>query len=143
MWTVDAKKLRGTDKVAVSPPFKVDGAEGNSFKMMLYPMMVNEKKGGASFKKAKGKGFVQLKCETVDEDTLGTVKLSASVGSGREDSAWQNPLDDEVRHNFGECGVCSLQPKNEDDHWNFLNAVDEPSQTFAVRLQLQPVQAMS
>jgi len=134
IWTVDAKKLRGSDKVAVSSPFEMDLASG-TFKIMLCPKAVSDRKGGASFKKAKGKGFVQLK---FDGESVVPVSLNVSVGTGRPDVVWQNPMKDPVIHDFNDCGVCSLQPKNEDD-WNFMRAVDEPSQTFAVRLEMQPI----
>ncbi|CAE8591292.1 unnamed protein product, partial [Polarella glacialis] len=137
IWTVDAKKLRGSDKVAVSPPFELDNTPGR-FKMMLVPKPVSDRKGGACFKKAKGKGFIQLKCEA----GLGTaascaVRLNVSVGTGRPDSVWQSPIKEPVYHNFEECGVCQLPPRQEDE-WNFTRAVDEPSQTFAVRLEFMP-----
>merc|ERR1719148_158595 len=39
-WLVDARKLRGNDKQAVSPPFELFSAHrqhGATFKMMIYP----------------------------------------------------------------------------------------------------------
>lgn len=150
IWTVDSKKLKGSDKVAVSPPFQVACLPG-TFKMMLCPRTVSDRKGGASFKKAKGRGYVQIKCEAGgNSDTLGVASMNISVGPGRVDSKWQSPLKDPVQHNFEDCGVCSLQAKTEiaapesadKDDWNFLAAVDEASQTFAVRLDLQSVSAL-
>eukprot|EP00930_Biecheleria_cincta_P095276 TRINITY_DN87254_c0_g1_i1.p1 TRINITY_DN87254_c0_g1~~TRINITY_DN87254_c0_g1_i1.p1 ORF type:complete len:359 (+),score=68.02 TRINITY_DN87254_c0_g1_i1:85-1161(+) len=150
IWTVDAKKLRGSDKVAVSPPFQVACAPG-TFKMMLCPRTVSDRKGGASFKKAKGRGYVQVKCEAGgNSHTLGMASMNISVGPGRADSKWQSPLKEPVHHNFEDCGVCSLQSKADisapdsadKDDWNFLAAVDDASQTFAVRLDLQSVRAL-
>lgn len=144
-WTVDAKKLKGSDRIAVSPPFEVS-CVSRRFKMMLCPRSVSDKKGGACFKNAKGRGVVQLKCETGETaDMLGTVCINISVGPGRVDSAWQSPLKEPVCHDFDEYGVCSFGAKLEatppdsadKDDWNFLQAVDEASQTFAVRLELQ------
>eukprot|EP00933_Yihiella_yeosuensis_P064395 TRINITY_DN67765_c0_g1_i1.p1 TRINITY_DN67765_c0_g1~~TRINITY_DN67765_c0_g1_i1.p1 ORF type:complete len:395 (-),score=96.25 TRINITY_DN67765_c0_g1_i1:308-1492(-) len=140
IWTVDAKKLRGSDKVAVSPPFEIESA-ALTFKMMLCPKAVSDRKGGASFKKAKGRGFVQIKCEKFEKDR-GSVSMNVSVGTGRPDAVWQSPLKDPVRHNFEDCGVCPLPPRPEEkDEWNFTRAVDERSQTFAVRLELLPEKA--
>jgi len=149
IWTVDAKKLKGSDKVAVSPPFQVACAPG-SFKMMLCPRTVSDRKGGASFKKAKGRGYVQIKCEAGENsETLGMASIIIFAGPGRADSKWQSPMKMPLQHNFEDCGVCSLQAKADiaapdsadKDDWNFLAAVDEASQTFAVRLDLQSVQA--
>jgi len=75
-WTVDARKLRGNDKQAVSPPFELSFGPGHpsvTFKMMIYPKVSSENKGGASFKKAKGKGSIQLKCEAELEEAAGTL----------------------------------------------------------------------
>lgn len=138
IWTVDAKKLRGSDKVAVSPPFEVEGSPGQ-FKMMLCPKAVSDRKGGASFRKAKGKGFVQIKCEAeLGINIDNKLSLNVSVGNGRPDAYWQSPLKDPVQHNFEDCGVCCL-PACPEDEWNFLRAVDEPSGTFAVRLETWPL----
>jgi hypothetical protein len=138
IWTVDAKKLRGSDKVAVSPPFEVEGALGQ-FKMMLCPKAISDRKGGSSFKKAKGKGFVQIKCEAeLGSNMDNNLLLNVSVGNGRPDAYWQSPLKDPVQHNFEDCGVCCL-PTRPEDEWNFLRAVDEPSGTFAVRLEAWPL----
>lgn len=71
-WTVDARKLKASDKVAVSPAFQVPTAPGN-FRMMLLPKVVDDRKGGASFKRAKGKGLVQVKCEENLEDRKSVV----------------------------------------------------------------------
>jgi len=149
IWTVDARKLKSSDKIVVSPPFEV-ASVSRRFKMMLCPRSISEKKGGACFKNAKGRGFVQLKSETGETaEGLGLVTINISVGAGRADSAWQTPLKDPVHHDFDECGVCSLEAKSEatlpesteKDDWNFLQAVDVASQTFAVRLELQALPA--
>eukprot|EP00930_Biecheleria_cincta_P055034 TRINITY_DN41402_c0_g1_i1.p1 TRINITY_DN41402_c0_g1~~TRINITY_DN41402_c0_g1_i1.p1 ORF type:complete len:366 (+),score=64.68 TRINITY_DN41402_c0_g1_i1:43-1140(+) len=145
IWTVDAKKLKSGDKILVSPPFEV-ACVSRRFKMMLCPRPISDKKGGACFKNAKGRGFVQLKCETGETaDGLGMMSINISVGPGRADSAWQSPLKQPVHHDFDDCGVCSFEAKSEamlpesaeKDDWNFLQAVDGASQTFAVRLDLQ------
>ncbi|CAK0891968.1 unnamed protein product, partial [Prorocentrum cordatum] len=52
-WSVDAKKLRGSDKQAVSPPLELSlrpGAPPATFKLLLCPS------GGDSFRKAGGVG---------------------------------------------------------------------------------------
>lgn len=145
IWTVDAKKLKSSDKIVVSPPFEV-ASVSRRFKMMLCPRSISDKKGGACFKNAKGRGFVQLKCEKGETgDGLGLVSIDISVGPGRYESAWQTPLNEPVHHDFDDCGVCSLEAKSEatppesaeKNDWNFLQAVDVASQTFAVRLELQ------
>merc|ERR1712216_187434 len=64
-WQVDARKLDSQDKQAVSPQFVIalPVLGPQPFKIALYPKVTNDSKRGASFKKAKGKGKVVLKCE--------------------------------------------------------------------------------
>merc|ERR1719401_3025070 len=59
-WTVDARKLKSKDTEAVSPPFCIDETGDIEFKMLLRPRVTAETKGGASFKKARGRGVVEL-----------------------------------------------------------------------------------
>jgi hypothetical protein len=132
-WHVDARKLKGNDKQAVSPPFELSfGTEfpAVTFKMMLYPKVVNDAKGGASFKKAKGKGYVQVKCEAElsDEQTKAQVKFRIGV-------AGQDPRGPQS-HNFAQSAVCGL-PKDQEE-WDFTETVDKESQTFQVMLEIVP-----
>merc|ERR1740117_2599288 len=94
------------------------------FKMMLYPKVVSDTKGGASFKKARGCGFVQLKCEA---------ELSEAVAH----VTWRVTIDGEKRgpvpHNFALSAVSRL-PK-EQEEWDFNKAVQADSQTFVVCLE--------
>ncbi|CAE8705766.1 unnamed protein product [Polarella glacialis] len=115
-----------------------------TFKMMLVPKPVSDRKGALR----RPAWAWQIKpdktanCTSIGEAGLGTaascaVRLNVSVGTGRPDSVWQSPIKEPVYHNFEECGVCQLPPRQEDE-WNFTRAVDEPSQTFAVRLEFMP-----
>lgn len=134
-WTVDARKLRGNDKQAVSPPFEL--SFGNqfpnvTFKLMLYPKVVNDAKGGASFKKARGRGYVQLKCEAELSEAIANVSFRVSIGSGVSMQEPRGP----VSHNFSSSAVCGL-PK-EQEEWDFSNVVDQESMTFVVCLEIVP-----
>jgi hypothetical protein len=162
-WTVDAKKLKVKDKVAVSPPFELDEKVPGTFRMMLYPKIVSDRKGGASFKKAKGKGSVHIKCESPEGEVHdGVVALRIWVASNAEESdecgtavapvrhvqksaeQEDDTAEDEdeandqprgpVLHNFAEGGICGL-PKDEEE-WNFGKATDELTQRFVVRLEI-------
>jgi hypothetical protein len=131
-WTVDARKLKGNDKQAVSPPFDLSfGSQfpNVTFKMMLYPKVVNDAKGGASFKKARGKGFVQVKCEAELEQTMANVRFR--IGIGREGNCGRAQS-----HNFAQSAVCGL-PKDQEE-FDFNEAVDKDSQTFLVKLEIVP-----
>lgn len=135
-WTVDARKLKGNDKQAVSPPFELNfGLHYPSviFKMMIYPRVVSENKGGASFKKAKGHGFVQLKCEAELSEAIAQVTWRISIGSGEQRQDPRGP----VHHNFALSAVSRLPKEREE--WDFLQAVDQESMTFVVCLEISPM----
>lgn len=132
-WTVDARKLKGNDKQAVSPPFELSfGRENVIFKMMIYPKVMNDSKGGASFKKAKGRGYVQLKCEAEIAEGVAKIKFRIGVGEGANAQGPRGPQ----LHNFSQSAVCGLSKDQEE--WNFEEVVDKDSQTFRVTLEIVP-----
>mmetsp|Transcript_21082 Transcript_21082/g.58423 ORF Transcript_21082/g.58423 Transcript_21082/m.58423 type:complete len:605 (-) Transcript_21082:177-1991(-) len=140
-WTVDARKLKASDKVAVSPAFEMPTAPGK-FRMMLLPKVVDDRKGGASFKRAKGKGLVKVKCEEALNEPAGTtMALRLSVRSGGGSVAEADCQDRHelprgpVKHDFAERGIFGL-PK-EQEEWDFGKIVNG-SQTFVVRLEILP-----
>jgi len=131
-WTVDARKLSGSDRVAVSPPFELSCGEPLTFKMMLSPKaLTGSGRGATSFRKCGGRGIVQLKCEAqTNRDMGGFVTFCVVVGKTPEDAV-TGPPPVPVRHNFAHCAVCDL-PKD----WDFGKFVDESSQTLAVCLHV-------
>merc|ERR1712066_906067 len=68
-WTVDARRLRSTDREAVSPNFELVAGSEINFKMVMRPRKMEDTRGGNSFKKAKNKGTVQLRIVTALEET--------------------------------------------------------------------------
>merc|ERR1712113_651244 len=123
-WAVDCKKLRGNDKQAVSPPFHLEDESLGTFRILVYPKAVNDKKGGASFRKSGGRGSVHLKCEGAMESASNTT-VSLRVSAGR-DQAGCGPVDSfrgPVRHAFSSSGLCGL-PKDQEE-WDFTLMVDE------------------
>eukprot|EP00933_Yihiella_yeosuensis_P081163 TRINITY_DN94711_c0_g1_i1.p1 TRINITY_DN94711_c0_g1~~TRINITY_DN94711_c0_g1_i1.p1 ORF type:complete len:430 (+),score=88.61 TRINITY_DN94711_c0_g1_i1:62-1351(+) len=135
-WTVDARKLKGNDKQAVSPPFELSFGNQHpdvTFKMMIYPKSTSDTKGGASFKRSKGHGFVQLKCEAELSHALANVSFRISIGSQEKQQPFRGP----VSHNFSKNAVCGL-PK-ETEEWDFSTVVDPDSQTFVVCLEIVPL----
>jgi len=77
-WTVTEKQIKSSDKVAVSPSFNVQGA---NFRIMLKPVVQHDHKGGMSFRAAKGRASVQLKCETPQGPSQ--IKFRVFVGQMR------------------------------------------------------------
>lgn len=139
-WTVDARKLKVKDKVVVSPSFKLStdqqGALGSTFRVVMYPTAVSDRKGGASFRKAKGKGSVHLKCESnIDQATGSVLEVYFLVKSVCEDDPDQETRRGPVLHNFFESGFCSL-PKHESE-WDFQRATEaSSSESFVVLLEI-------
>jgi len=102
------------------------------FKIMISPKVTNDGKGGTSFKKSKGTGFVQLKCEADLSRIDASVKFRISIGSGETLQGARGP----ISHNFSQRSVCHLPPGL--DEWDFSTAVDRESRTFAICLEIVP-----
>lgn len=133
-WKIDAKKLQGCDKVAISPSFELSFNGGPlRFKVMLCPKATAEGRGG--FRKAKGRGSVKLKCEEEPPaDTKAIVSFQISVGGGGSDGKLEMASRGPVTHDFAQMGVAGLKPGQDD--WNFKKTVDEATSSFAVRLDI-------
>jgi len=136
-WQVDARKLESQDKQTVSPSFVVDlpvlGPQ--PFKLALYPTITSDSKRGASFKKAKGKGKVVLKCEAQLPTTVPEIGFRIGIGRGDKLQLPRGP----VAHNFSEQSMRGLAKAEEE--WDFTLAVDE-SGTFVVSVALAPSVAL-
>lgn len=137
-WTVDARKLRGNDRSAVSPPFELRDPGSRScwpFKMVINPKITNSGRSGASFRVAKGQGMIQLKCEA-SRSQLASMPLTfwLSAGSGRNFGPLQCPRGP-VEHDFAQSGVQGLS--KDADVWDFSSLVDETTQTFIICLTIQ------
>lgn len=122
-WPVDAKKFNRKDKQIVSPSFEIQ--PGSSFKLILKPEAMGEKKGQACFQKAKGCGSVDLKMMCC-EDSAPTLRLGISVGD--------NSLEGSMEHDFGNSSVCALGQQV--DVFDFRSAADSNTQTTLVCLEV-------
>jgi len=133
-WTVDARKLKSSDREAVSPSFEVSCGGPVSFKMVLKPKVMDSNKGGACFKKSRNKGYVELRCVTdLDNATLNfrpALTFRFQVASEKRSEPFRGP----VRHNFAERAIRGL-PEGQDE-WDFGKVVDRDSNTFCIVLEL-------
>jgi hypothetical protein len=98
--------------------------------MMLCPNSPNVGKGGACFKKACGRGFVQLKCESVLYGTTGETIFRFAIGNDRKITACGSPIE----HDFSELAICDCEQSHFE--WDFNKAVDQASMTFDVFLEI-------
>jgi len=127
-WPVDARRLRGKDKQMISPSFEI--IPGCSFKLMVKPKSVGDKKGQASFHRARGWGSVELKL--VEGTALApTLCFRISVGGGLP----RGP----VQHDFGNCTVGGLGKSEE--YFDFASSVDPHSSSFVIFLETFPCEA--
>lgn len=106
-WTIEKAKvmLASSDHVRISPSMAVPLGEGRApakFKLMLRPKMSSECRGGACFKRAKGRCFIELKCEE-GQDVIGNIQFSCWIGD--------QPPRGPIEHNFSRDAVGRL-PKD-------------------------------
>eukprot|EP00929_Paragymnodinium_shiwhaense_P092287 TRINITY_DN52162_c0_g1_i2.p1 TRINITY_DN52162_c0_g1~~TRINITY_DN52162_c0_g1_i2.p1 ORF type:complete len:473 (-),score=124.79 TRINITY_DN52162_c0_g1_i2:218-1636(-) len=133
-WTVDARKLKSKDTEAVSPPFELAFERSLEFKIVLRPRITSDTKGGASFKAARGKGVVELRClDEVDASVNPLVTFQISIGSPA-DAKKQRPPRGPVVHNFADRSICGLEKGQ--DEWDFSKVVDKETKTFVVVLEV-------
>jgi len=130
-WRIDARKLKATDREHVSPVFSVQFARDVQFKVVIRPKAIHESRGGNSFKKAKGRGTVELRCLEKLDSSLSPVVMFR-IGAS-QDGASGN-FRGEVRHDFSERSICGL-PKDEEE-WNFTEFVNEQLQSFFVCVEI-------
>lgn len=129
-WAVDARKLKGNDKQAVSPSFELlCGGRLLPFKLMIYTKQVTDQKGGASFRKSQGKGNIAIKCEADLTDHPMPLEFWICIGNGET----QQPARGPIIHDFSHGAVCMLP----NDEWDFSSVVDQASSTFMVCLEVQ------
>jgi hypothetical protein len=129
-WTVEERKLRGSDKRLVSPSFDVDfgfGSRPMAFAVMLYPRSATFR-GSASFQQARGVGQVHLKCVSeLGDDVPATIRVS--IGGDR-DRLMRGPF----THNFAASPLFTLP--REQAEWDFGAAVEEGSASVTVSVDV-------
>lgn len=132
-WTVDARKLKSSDREAVSPTFEVSCGGLLKFRMVLKPKAMGNQKGDACFKKSRSKGYVELRCVTELESELHAkpiLMFRLQVASAKRTEPFRGPL----RHNFADRAICGL-PEGQDE-WDFGKVVDHSNNTFGIVLEL-------
>jgi len=135
-WTADSRILKTTNREHVSPIFELSFAGTAEFRLLMKPKSFHNQRGGASFKKSQGKGTVQLVCLTPVEDLVNPViTFRLAVGSGTDPRKQQRPRGP-VQHDFRDRAICGLAESN--DEWEFSRAVDKPTLSFVVCLELFP-----
>lgn len=128
-WRVAARRLKGKGVQLVSPSFNVGDL---SFRLMLKPRTTGTKWGEASFKKSRGHGFVEVKCESA---TCGSAcPLSFRVSVAKDGLTCRQGMRGPVLHDFA-CGAVASLPQELED-WDLRAAVDSNNDTFTVCLEV-------
>merc|ERR1712216_153218 len=80
------------------------------FKLLIHPKVVNDGKGGASFRKAQGIGKIEVKCEgKIEPGESAKMTFRISIGSGKKgDTLKVQPPRGPVTHDFAESGTAGL-----------------------------------
>jgi len=132
-WAVDAKRLDTHNGREVSPQFEIQfpDQDPQTFQLTIYPTVQNDSKHGAGFKKAKGRGRVELKCVSNPPMGFPEVGVRVRAGKGSFAKAPRGP----VLHNFAEKSCCGLAKSEQE--WDFKSAVDE-SKTVTITVEIAP-----
>lgn len=133
-WTVDGRKLRSSDREAVSPQFTVKDCYDLEFKLVLKPKVVEYVKGGSSFRNSRGKGYIELRCVSENSALMlceATLSFKLSISSAKRTEKFRGS----VFHNFRERATCGLVESQ--DEWEFGKIVDDTG-TFIVILECDP-----
>jgi hypothetical protein len=160
LWAVDARRLESQDKQAVSHVFEIElpaprtgkvteGADENAtaaeeaaqverqaFRLLVHPTPKNDGRRGAGFKKSKGKGRIELKCEAQRPSDASDIIFRMGIGRGEH----KQPTRGTVAYNFADGGSCCGLPKSQEE-WNFAQAVDS-TRTFLVVLEIMGCEAL-
>eukprot|EP00933_Yihiella_yeosuensis_P044516 TRINITY_DN3974_c0_g2_i1.p1 TRINITY_DN3974_c0_g2~~TRINITY_DN3974_c0_g2_i1.p1 ORF type:complete len:478 (+),score=93.28 TRINITY_DN3974_c0_g2_i1:97-1434(+) len=134
-WTVDARKLKSTDREAVSPQFELTFGAPVMFKMIMKPKAVSNERGGSCFKRSRGKGTVELRSINLDSTSELAVKpvVTFRIGVGSS-TIKPEKIRGPVRHDFSEKPISGLPDGQA--IWDFGRCVDEATQTFVVCLEV-------
>ena len=147
VWTLEKASLtsKNKDREKVSPSFRIPmGGQDVEFKLNLFATSVSSNRHCSSFKKAKGKGHVALRCvQSIEKCTQPTLKFRVILGEGVT-----SQTSNYTEHNFAEKQICTVSPPLNrsgvphasfkgvgEEEWDFLNA-DMDKLTFVVVLEV-------
>ena len=142
-WCVDGQKLDSHAEKLISPEFRLganfgggekDGENGESqpFRIMLLATQTGGKHG-AGFKKAKGRGNIEIKCLGSYEGP--SISLLVTVGSGSR----KQKARELVKHNFGEKSCCPLAKGGRDPFvWDLKAALSKETKCVEVCIEVLP-----
>lgn len=137
-WCVDGQKLDSHAEKLISPEFRLGAnfggalAESQPFRIMLLATQTGGKHG-AGFKKAKGRGNIEIKCLGSYEGP--SISLLVTVGSGSR----KQKARELVKHNFAEKSCCPLAKGGRDPFvWDLKAALSKETKCVEVCIEVLP-----
>jgi len=125
-WHVPARELSSDGSRFLSPPFEL--SFGSNLPNVSFKVLLNVARA-RSFKKSKGCGYFQLKCESsLAASTNARVTFQVSV----DGQTARGP----VEHDFASKATCGLPQGQE--VWNLSHAVNPKTKTCRVCLEILP-----
>jgi len=109
-WCVDASKFSSNSGRLVSPDFQLHFPQQEPLTFRL--MVIGGKNAG--FKKAKGRGSLELKCFSAVPPGLQSITACVAIGAGESQRISPKP----IKHNFVEKTCCQLR-NGEEASWDF------------------------
>eukprot|EP00931_Biecheleriopsis_adriatica_P027581 TRINITY_DN16574_c0_g1_i1.p1 TRINITY_DN16574_c0_g1~~TRINITY_DN16574_c0_g1_i1.p1 ORF type:complete len:416 (+),score=75.13 TRINITY_DN16574_c0_g1_i1:80-1327(+) len=131
-WNVDGQRLDSNSEKLLSPEFQLTlpDQEAQPFRLMILAKQTGGKHG-AGFRKAKGRGSIEVKCLGSLPDGLPCTAMRLSVGSGNRRQKAQKL----VWHNFSEKNCCHL-PKGDDPDWDLKACVSKDTKCFEICVEV-------
>ncbi|CAE7881607.1 unnamed protein product [Symbiodinium sp. KB8] len=132
-WYVDATKFDSNSERLLSPEFVLHfpgHAEPFTFRMVILATQTGGKHG-AGFKKAKGRGSIELKCSSAVPSGVDSVTALVTIGEGARKQIGAKPTE----HNFGDKTCCQL-PNGEEADWDFKQSVSRDAKCLEIAVEI-------
>ncbi|CAE7516802.1 unnamed protein product [Symbiodinium pilosum] len=132
-WNVDGAKFDSNSERLLSPEFQLrfpGHSEPFTFRMVINATETGGKHG-AGFKKAKGRGSIQLKCSSAVPSDVDSVTALVSIGEGTRKQIGLKPIE----HNFGDKTCCQLRNGDEAD-WDFKQSVSRDAKSCEISVEI-------
>ena len=132
-WYVDAAKFESNSERLLSPEFQLHfpgQAEPFTFRMVILATQTGGK-NGAGFKKAKGRGSIELKCSSTVPSGVDSVTAFVTIGEGARKQFCAKPIE----HNFADKTCCQLRNGEEAD-WDFRQSISRDTKNCEISVEV-------
>merc|ERR1712232_395029 len=139
VFQVHQSKLQSRERAIVLQMFYVNIAGSRvPFRVHILANKIHHKRHGNSFKTAQGRGQLELKCDTSDLPSDGSMKLGFAFGVA--DNENMEASGSETFHDFSTTysTIAKLPPSqpSEKPWWDFKSAVNAQTKCFSICLEV-------